>query len=362
MSALCTAFISFSFFLLGIQASTRPPYASSQRNHTLAPLHGTNNPTVIPGEYIVHFSEGHDLATHEHAVGINATQLDHFQWKSWLPGYRLRTEDDDLLTRIRADPKVELVECNLEVSIPTPVNVTRPGPPSLRPRRRPRFVEAINSRAQYNLAMVGAKGKLSIPSTSDTDEYDWVTGLGGSGTGVQVFIVDTGIMLDHVLFEGRAINFGGLSPDEKSPYVDEIMDDLVGHGTHVAGIAGAAEYGVAPGVTLVNVKFINRYLRGQTERLAEVISDITAVHLRNKANYPDGFQFRGSVINMSLGWYTDLKGSPLIEKAFKKAYKAGIHLVAASGNEYTTYPIDKLQPWPCASKFVVCVGASRRSD
>lgn len=95
--------------------------------------------------------------------------------------------------------------------------------------------------ARDSLQMLSASGKLSTPVTY-YGPYEWVH---GAGRGVNVYVFDTGIRITHKAFTGRARNFQNLSPTAKSPYSDGgHMDDLYGHGTHMAGIIGAKTYGM----------------------------------------------------------------------------------------------------------------------
>jgi cerevisin len=62
-------------------------------------------------------------------------------------------------------------------------------------------------------------------------------------------IVDTGILTTHTQFGGRArwgVTYGGYANADGN-----------GHGTHVAGIAGSTQFGVAKNVTLIAVKVLS---------------------------------------------------------------------------------------------------------
>lgn len=76
------------------------------------------------------------------------------------------------------------------------------------------------------------------------------------GTGVHVYIVDTGVRATHQ-------DFG--SPTRVSFGADFVGDgqngaDCMGHGTLVASVAGGVTYGVAKGVSLTNVRVVDSIL------------------------------------------------------------------------------------------------------
>ncbi len=106
----------------------------------------------------------------------------------------------------------------------------------------------------------------------------------GTGTGVSVFVVDSGIRFDHTMFGGRALRG-----------IDVVGDgyngaDCNGHGTHVAGtIGGGGGYGVAPDVTLVSARVLNCEGSGSVSGIIQALEWI-GTNAR-----------RPAVVNMSLG-------------------------------------------------------------
>ena len=114
-----------------------------------------------------------------------------------------------------------------------------------------------------------------------------------TGAGVLVAIVDTGVDLDHPEFGGRIAAggtcFGGTAA---CPGLAANGDDNNGHGTHVAGIVGAAANGVgttgvAPGALLLPVKVLDAGGSGAYTSVASGISYAASKGAR--------------VINLSLG-------------------------------------------------------------
>lgn len=142
-------------------------------------------------------------------------------------------------------------------------------------------------------------------------------GRGDLQTTKTVWIIDTGIDLDHPDLNvdiGRSKSFvsGQTSTDDQN-----------GHGTHVAGIIGAKNNsigvtGVASGARLVALKVLNQLGEG---RLSGIIQAVNHVVQNGKA---------GDVVNLSLGGEGT---SATLERAIVQAANAGILFAIAAGNE-----------------------------
>jgi subtilisin family serine protease len=135
-----------------------------------------------------------------------------------------------------------------------------------------------------------------------------------TGAAVKLAIVDSGIKLNHAdLQANTAGGINTISPKKSA-------DDDNGHGTHVAGIAGAINntigvVGAAPQVDLYAVKVLNR---SGTGWLSDIIEGLTWC-IDNDIQ----------VVNMSLG--SDY-GNDSFHEAVIAVNNAGIVQVAAAGN------------------------------
>ncbi|MCZ7383189.1 MAG: S8 family peptidase [Candidatus Methanoperedens sp.] len=135
-----------------------------------------------------------------------------------------------------------------------------------------------------------------------------------TGKNVKIAVLDTGISNSHLdLTVSGGINLVGKSKNNK-------WNDDNGHGTHVAGIIAARNnsigvVGVAPDAQLYAVKVLDAYGNGY---ISDVIEGIDWA-VQNNMN----------VVSMSLG---TAAYSQALNDTTANAYKAGILLVAAAGN------------------------------
>lgn len=229
------------------------------------------------------------------ASGTN--QLGHV-YNSTILGYSAKFTPS-LLAKVQAMEEVEFIEKDGKASI-----------------------SLVQNNAPWGLARISFRG---------TYNYDYQFSDRG-GEGVAVYIIDTGINVNHVEFQGRA--YWGANMVYGSPNIDEN-----GHGTHCAGTVGSRTYGVAKNVNLVAVKVLNSAGYG-------LHSDIIA-GIDWAVSNPRGR--RGNVINLSLG-----SGySAFVNYAVRKAVEAGFIVSVAAGNDNK----NACNVSPASESSVITVGA-----
>jgi cerevisin len=97
--------------------------------------------------------------------------------------------------------------------------------------------------APWGLARISHRSPLHL-STFTRYVYDH-----DGGEGVTAYVIDTGINVNHVEFEGRAI-WGKTIPK------NDVDQDENGHGTHCAGTVASRKYGIAKAAKVVAVKVL----------------------------------------------------------------------------------------------------------
>jgi aqualysin 1 len=157
-----------------------------------------------------------------------------------------------------------------------------------------------------------------------------------TGSGVNAYIIDTGIRRSHTQFGGRAfIGFDAVTSGGSA-------NDCNGHGTHVAGTVGGSVHGVAKSVRLYAVRVLSCSGSGSTSGVIAGINWVTNNHVKP------------AVANMSLG------GGPstALDTAVRNSISAGVTYTIAAGNSNT----NASNASPARVGEAITVGSSTSSD
>ncbi|KAI9312028.1 serine protease 1 [Dichotomocladium elegans] len=204
------------------------------------------------------------------------------------------------------------------------------------------YTNEMQRNAPWGLARISHKDRLSF-RTFNKYEYD----LEG-GKDIKVYVIDTGVNVEHVDFEGRA-RWG-----KTIPKGDE-DEDGNGHGSHCAGTIAGARFGVAKKAIPIAVKVLRSNGSGTMSDVVSGVEWATEQHLKeSQAAQSAGKVYKGSVANMSLGGGK----SPSLDMAVNGAVDAGIVFAVAAGNDNR----DACDYSPAAAENAITVGASTLYD
>ncbi|MEU8259865.1 S8 family peptidase [Micromonospora sp. NPDC048999] len=303
---------------LGAPAAASP--AAGPGRPDPAPLR-VGGPVTAPDRYIVVLSDAPTGAERadgsaraartaraatvaEQAGGTVLTRYTHV-----LDGYAAQLSPT-ALAAVRADPAVAYVErdSRIEGSLTGDMSIqaTQPSPPSWGLDRIDQRYLPLNNSFGYTT----------------------------TGSGVTVYVVDSGIRASHVDFGGRA-----------SGVYDAVRDgngtnDCHGHGTHVAGTIGGATYGVAKAVTIKAVRVLQCDNSGWTTDLIDGVDWLAGHHDAR------------SVANFSLQGYGTAANT-----AVENLIDSGVQPVFAAGN----YSTDACTNGPRSARGIT-VGATDSTD
>lgn len=142
-----------------------------------------------------------------------------------------------------------------------------------------------------------------------------------SGSGIHVYLVDTGINTGHDEFASATVNnlYSNFATDETI----SDFDDEANHGTLVASLIVGSNIGVVPDATVHNVKLFND--NSSTVSVGEIISAFDAVISHHESTNP------GAVKVACMPWTIDQ--NDFVDAKITEMTAKGIVVVAAAGND-----------------------------
>lgn len=311
---LKTAFLLLALFLNAFAQTTAPPPPTD------------DDPEPIPGEYIVLLKETVAVPTimqqttpnedrvagaanSQRATEANLAIVRAVAARNGIPTTAIQEEFADVIVgfsatlspdqvaRLQADPSVEVVEPDHFVGLGA--------------------LEFYENPCTESEAMMAQSTPCAVTKAGGP--------ANGSGKSTWIWILDTGIDLDH-----PDLNVQTNGTYAKSFVSGESVNDGHGHGTHVAGIAAAknnsvGSVGVSAGATVVPVKVLNNSEgKGKQSKIIKGLDHVAKNYLRN------------DVVNMSLGshgWKDCKNKKKSYRKAIENLTAKEVHVVMSAGNE-----------------------------
>ncbi|AZZ36620.1 serine protease [Bdellovibrio sp. qaytius] len=250
-------------------------------------------------------------------------------------GQVLQTSNPKAIAALRTNPEVEVIEAETFTPAPKPVNGFK-------------LSKAVKAQAWAQEVPSQDNDSQSVPHLNEGVATPWgimavhageAWDNAKAGAKARILVLDTGIDKNHPALknnfeQGRNFfqSFDGPNPDD--------FADKEGHGTHCSGtIAGA--YNEATGFT--GVAPLAKLLMGR------VCGDLGCSNVAVAQGINWGVEQKVDVISMSLGGPAT---STAERKAVENAEKAGVVVVAASGNGGNA-----AVSFPAALPNVIAVGA-----
>lgn len=291
------------------QVSTPSTTTANSSPTVLAPtLTSTTTASPIKNQYIVVLQAGSDLP----AQAAAAIAKQHggqvlFTYNRAIRGFAVRIPEQAtsaFLTAMQKNPQVSYVE---EDTLMQTNTITQSNP-----------VWGLDRIDQHNLPL------------SKSFSYN------KTGSAVNAYIVDTGILASHQEFNGRVQTGYSAIADNNG------TNDCNGHGTHVAGTVGGSTYGIAKNVGLVPVRVLDCAGSGA---MSGVIAGLDWIIQNGR---------KSAVVNMSLGGSAYSTLDTAIDNLFNNGYVP----VVAAGNSNT----DACTSSPARAGKAITVAATDSTD
>lgn len=332
-------------------------YHRQTDNVPLAPmLIPRNLASVIPGQYLVIFHEKSDddasfteiLSGHIAWIeSLCKEKNDNSKVKCAFDFHRLMgysgVFSSDILQAIRRRPEVKYVEPNQKLCSYNQLHGDRKrgrkfhGSLANRqrsPKKKPAIATQRN--APWNLCRLSSLkprpkgGRYFFPQKG--------------GKGVDVYLIGSGINIDHSELKGRARRGINLTLSGLYTATD---NDVIGHGTNCAGIIASSRFGVAKGANVIAVKIYESWTGSIEGLLCGLLWTMRAAEIGAASG-------RASVASVSI----ICDSSATVDSFFNMAVASGVHVVVGAGNDAA----DAGGFSPAAAKGPITVGATTKRD
>ena len=272
------------------------------------------SPVIIPGQYIVVLKES--FATPVVKSGLNTNRAAN------APNKELRKRNLDKIKNLLVKQKIKESDILFNYADALVGFSVKLSEPQVQDLQKDPAVQGVFKDYEVQLAYT-IQSKTHRSFTTQVEDCAVTTSGGhtdGSSKFTWIWIMDTGIDTDHP----------DLNVQVHAPYaayfIGSSIEDIEGHGTHVAGIAAAKDnglgvVGVSAGAKVVPVKVLADDGVGSTSSIIEGLDHISQ------------YSIPGDVVNMSLGELDpSCGGQTALPDAIVNLADAGVWICIAAGN------------------------------
>ncbi len=278
--------------LLVIGAGIAGTAFGQTRPRTLAPVIGAHASNITPDKYVVVFDPTTTLSAIQAAQNVARSQgaTVGFTYTAALRGFSV-TAPPPVIDKLRAIAGVTFIE-----------------------------VDHLNTASVIQTGVPDGLDRIDRRIAPLNNEFTY----SHTGTGVDVYVIDSGISATHDEFLTAGALPSRVSTTGFTAFFDAFgIDDCNGHGTHVAGTIGGTTFGIAKNVKLYSVRVMDC---DATVFTSDVIAGVDWVTMN--ANLPANAA-TPAVANLSLSGVL----SPAMNLAVTNSITSGVTYAVAAGND-----------------------------
>lgn len=231
---------------------------------------------------------------------------------------------------------------------------TPPAPPPQTPQQRPTKIapptDLMQQFATPQLNALDAETDTVIRAVTARNQF------AVNGANLTVAVMDTGLRTTHVDFAGKVLTVRNFTTDDGGN--PNIVTDLNGHGTNVAGITvgNGIHVGIAPGARVIPLKVLANTGGGSFTWLQNALDWVIA----NRT------VFNITVVNMSLGatsnFTSDFFGTDPIQQRIATLRSANVAVCVAAGNDFFLFSSLEGMSYPAIFRESISCGAVYDAD
>ena len=173
-----------------------------------------------------------------------------------------------------------------------------------------------------------------------------------TGAGIDIYIVDSGVLASHEQFGGRVLPGIDIPTDLGDSVVSPATTDCDGHGTHVSALAAGSTVGVATGARIIAVRVLDCDGGGNVEDVVAALRWIRGHHRTGVA----------AVVNLSLGVDLGDDGTSIDTQVTALIEEGVVVTVAAGNGDNNASPLNACDIAPGDVPRALTIGAVTVSD